>query len=98
MPLKKLTRKEIKLKEKPWMNSEIRSQMRERDKTRKKILRSKNKEKREEHILKFKELRNKIVALCRTSTQITLITLNRRGKVLDPLSILNLLQNLYQRH
>ena len=39
MPLKKLTRKEIKLKKNPWINTEIRSQMRERDKTRKKVLR-----------------------------------------------------------
>ena len=48
MPLKKLTRKEIKLKETPWINSEIRS--RERDKIHEKI---------EEHLKRFKELRNK---------------------------------------
>ena len=67
MPLRKLTKKEIKLKKKPWITNEIRAQMRKRDKKHRKFLKTKNREKRDELYINFKEFRNKVVALCRAS-------------------------------
>ena len=67
MPLKRLTKKERKLKEKPWITQEIRTQIKKRDKVHKKFLRAKDNERKKELFKTFKEIRNKIVALCRAS-------------------------------
>ena len=67
MPLKKLTKKEIKLKQKPWITKEIRNLITRRNKTYKKFLKSKTKESKDQIYKTYKVIRNKIVALCRTS-------------------------------
>ena len=70
MPIKKLTKSEIKQQLKPWITLGIRNSMRRRDKIYRKYLKAKNDQLKEEYHQKYKELRNQIVSLCRASKNI----------------------------
>ena len=65
--MNKLTKKEIKLHQKPWVSRQIRKTMLRRDKTYKKFLKAKTTEKKNEICKTYKEIRNKIVSLCHIS-------------------------------
>ena len=67
MPLKKLTKKEIKLKQKPWITKSIRKAIQRREKMYKKFIKAKDVVIKEQYHQKYKELRNEIVKLCRES-------------------------------
>ena len=67
MPLKKLTKKEIKQQYKPWITNGIRISIKRREKYYKKFIKGKNEITKEDHHKKYKELRNQIVTLCRQS-------------------------------
>ena len=61
-PYKKLTKKEIKLKSKPWITIDIQHLMQKRDKLHKYCQES-NKTKKEELYLNYKKLRNKLTKM-----------------------------------
>ena len=65
MPLKKLTKKEIKQQYKPWITNDIRKSIKEREKYYKKFIKAKDGLIKEDYHNKYKELRNQIVTLCR---------------------------------
>ena len=67
IPLKKLTKNEIKSKFKPWITSAIRNSMKRRDKFYKKFIKAKNADIKIEYEKLYKDLRNRIVQLCRVS-------------------------------
>ena len=67
MPLKKLTKKEIKQQYKPWITNGIRISIKRREKYYKKFIKAKNEITKEDYHKKYKELRNQIVTLCRHS-------------------------------
>ena len=68
MPLKKLTKKEIKQQYKPWITNGIRKSIKRRGKYYKKFIKAKNEVIKEDYH-KYKELRNQIVTLCRQSKE-----------------------------
>ena len=65
MPLKKLTKKEISLQYKPWITYGIRKSIERREKLFKKFIKAKDEIVKDEYHKKYKELRNKIITLCR---------------------------------
>ena len=67
IPLKKLTKKEVKSHFKPWITIGIRNSMKRRDKIYKKYIKAKNDESKNEYENQYKVLRNQIVKLCRDS-------------------------------
>ena len=67
VPMKQLSKKEVKNHFKPWITLGIRKSMQRRDKLHKKFLKCKNTDFKNEYHRQFKELRNKIVKLCRES-------------------------------
>ena len=67
IPLKKLTKKEVKSHFKPWITIGIRNSMKRRDKIYKKYIKAKNNESKSEYENQYKVLRNQIVKLCRDS-------------------------------
>ena len=67
IPLKKLTKKEVKSHFKPWITIGIRNSMKKRDKIYKKYIKAKNDESKCEYENQYKVLRNQIVKLCRDS-------------------------------
>ena len=67
MPLKKLTNKEIKQHNKPWITNGLRNSVRRRDSLHKKYIKAKNNVMKSDYHVKYKELRNQIVSLCRIS-------------------------------
>ena len=67
IPLKKLSKREIKRKQKPWISNEIKNEMRKRNKIYKKFLKEVNKERKDVFYNRYKVIRNKIVALTRSS-------------------------------
>ena len=67
IPLKKLTKHEIKSKFKPWVTVGIRNSMKRRDKYYKKLIKAKNAAAKSEYEKLCKYLRNRIVQLCRKS-------------------------------
>ena len=69
-PLQKLSRKEVKLLNKPWITKGIQISMFKRDKLHKLFRNSKNPVKKLEYELQFKKYRNMIVALTRKSKKI----------------------------
>ena len=66
-PLKKVTKKEISLQRKPWITHGILQSMKIRDRTYKEFASETNEIKRKELGTLYKEYRNKIVTLLRTS-------------------------------
>ena len=62
-PYKKLTKKEIKLKSKPWITIDIQHLMQKRDKLHTKYCQEPNKTKKEELYLNYKKLRNKLTKM-----------------------------------
>ena len=70
IPLRKLTKKEIKNKFKPWITSGIRNSMKRRDKIYKKFIKTSQLDIKQEYELQYKTLRNQIVKLCRDSKSI----------------------------
>ena len=66
-PYKKLTKKDYKLKLKPWINQKILSQIKDRDKLLHKLCKLKDPNLREEVSCKYKRLRNSITKLKRES-------------------------------
>ena len=67
MPLRKLSKGEIKLRNKPWITKGIRVSIKQRDKIHKKMVKSKSDSKKLEYNLQYKILRNTIVNLIRIS-------------------------------
>ncbi|MCH2405870.1 MAG: reverse transcriptase family protein, partial [Nitrosopumilus sp.] len=67
LPIRKMTKKEVKLKQKPWITNEILRLMKERDKLYKKFIKAKNEVIKASYHKKYKSLRNQIVTLCRLS-------------------------------
>ena len=61
MPLQKMTRKEVKLMFKPWITSDIRKAMKERDSLKYKFNHTKDQAKKSELDKNYKELKNKIL-------------------------------------
>ena len=68
-PYKKLSKREIKLKSKPWINNDILNQMKERDKLLKKFCKLKNKNSESARTIynQYKIIRNKITKAKRES-------------------------------
>ena len=59
VPLRKVTKNEIKSKFKPWITVGIRNSMKRRDKIYKKYIKAKNAEVKSDYEKQYKELRNK---------------------------------------
>ena len=70
IPLRKLTKKEIKNKFKPWITSGIQNSMKRRDKIYKKCIKTSQLDIKQEYELQYKTFRNQIVKLCRDSKSI----------------------------
>ena len=70
IPLKKITKKEIKLKCKPWITKGIRKSIQRREKLYKKFIKSKNQKSKDEFHQNYKELRNHIVTIIRESKKL----------------------------
>ena len=70
IPLKKLTKKDIELQSKPWITRGIRNSIERREKNYKKFIKAKDKNIKVEYHNQYKELRNKIVNLCRESKKL----------------------------
>ena len=67
IPLIKTTKKDLKQQLKPWITLDIQKSIARREKLRKKYIKAKNFEIKEEYHKKYKDLRNHIVMLCRQS-------------------------------
>ena len=67
MPLKKMTKKELKQHYKPWITLGIRNSIRRRDSLYKKFIKAKDPIVKNEYHTQYKELRNRIVTSCRNS-------------------------------
>ena len=67
MPLKRLTKREIKQQYKPWITNGIRKSIKRREKYYKKFIKAKDEVIKEDYHSKYKEIRNAIVTLCRQS-------------------------------
>ena len=67
MPLQKLTRKEMNQQSKPWITLGIKNSIKRRDNLRKKVIKAKNTDMKNDYLGRYKELRNQIVTLCRVS-------------------------------
>ena len=67
MPMRKLTKKEVKSQGKPWITSDIKQAIRQREKMYGKFIKAKDAEIKEDYHRQFKELRNQIVNCCRIS-------------------------------
>ena len=65
MPIKKLTRKELKQRRKPWITNEIITLIKRRAKLYKKFIKAKNNDIKMTYHRQYKELRNRIVNLCK---------------------------------
>ena len=91
MPIKKMSKNEIKQLYKPWITNGIRNSIRRREKLYKKFIKAKNQEVKNEHHHNYKELRNQIVTIyadrakiiiIKNISQIMLIMQETHGKVL----------------
>ena len=67
LPLKKLSRKDVKNHFKPWITIGIRNSIKRREKLYKKFIKAKNEESKNVYHKQYKDLRNDIVKLCRQS-------------------------------
>ena len=63
MPLKRLTKREIKQQYKPWITNGIRKSIKRREKYYKKFIKAKDEVIKEDYHSKYKEIRNAIVTL-----------------------------------
>ena len=70
IPLKKLTRKEIKMRIKPWINNDICKAIKIRETLYRKFIKAKDPLIKEEYFNNYKVLRNQIVTLCRESKKL----------------------------
>ena len=70
LPLRKMTKKEVKSKFKPWITYGLRNSMRRRDFIYRKFLREKNIIRKNELELQYKLLRNQILNICRVSKKL----------------------------
>ena len=67
MPIKKLTKNEIKQQRKPWITNEIKTSIKIRERLYKKFVKAKNNDIKNTYYRQYKELRNRIVNLCKQS-------------------------------
>ena len=67
MPMRKLTKKEVKSLGKPWITNDIKQAIRQREKMYGKFIKAKDAGIKEDYHRQFKELRNQIVNRCRIS-------------------------------
>ena len=67
LPLKKLTRKEIKLQNKPWITKDICKAIKRRETLYRKFIKAKDPLIKEQYHKNYKDLRNQIVLICRES-------------------------------
>ena len=67
MPIRKLTKNELKHQQKPWITKGIRKSIQRREILHKKFIKAKSQEIKDEYHKEYKDLRNKIVTLCRLS-------------------------------
>ena len=67
MPIKKMSKKELKTKSKPWITQGIKNSISRREKLYSKFIKSENKEAKDNYHQEYKELRNQIVEICRQS-------------------------------
>ena len=70
MPLKKMSLNEMKYYCKPWVTPGIKNSIRRRDALHKKFIKSKDKEIKNGYHIRYKELKNHIVTLCRNSKKL----------------------------
>ena len=70
LPLKKISKKEIKQRQKPWITYRIRKAIKKREKIHKKIIKAKNCEIKDQYYKQYKDWRNQIVYLCRQSKKL----------------------------
>ena len=70
IPLKKITKNELKLKCKPWITKGIKKSIQRREKLYKKFIKSKNQKSKDELHHNYKELRNHIVTIIRESKKL----------------------------
>ena len=66
-PLRKLTKKEISFKEKPWIDKDIKKMMHERDKYYKKFCRERDENRKNDFRSIYKSLRNEVIFLINKS-------------------------------
>ena len=64
LPLRKMTKQELKKQHKPWITTGILNSMKRRDKLQKKFAKSKNEQLKKQYHVDYKKLRNQIVTLC----------------------------------
>ena len=67
LPKRKMTFKEIKAKQKPWVSNDIIKLIKNRDTIYKHYVKTKNETTRDLYLQKYKNLRNQIVSLCKQS-------------------------------
>ena len=67
IPMRKRSRKEIKHQSKPWITKEILNSIKSREKNYKKFIKAKDEQIKEEFHIRYKELRNKVLNMCRVS-------------------------------
>ena len=65
LPLRKVTKKELRTQKKPWITNEIQNQFKIREKLKRKFIKAKDKTKKEQYHNDYKSIRNQIVTLCR---------------------------------
>ena len=70
LPLKKLSKKELKIQVKPWITNGISSSIKRRDKLLRKFIKTKNEVLKDELYSTYKTLRNKIVSLNRAGKKL----------------------------
>ena len=70
VPLKKLSKKELKLKAKPWITPEIIKSIQKRDKLLRLYIKMKESNRNEELYTEYKKVRNKTVAMIRNSKKL----------------------------
>ena len=67
IPLRKMTKKEMKQSHKPWVTNEILKLIQQRNKLHKQFIKAKNEETKNLLHARYKTLRNQIVSMCRHS-------------------------------
>ena len=96
MPMKKLTKKEIKQQNKPWITKGIRISMKRRERLFNKYVRAKTKKVKDDYHKKYKDLRNQLVTLCRKSKVLyyqNFFSKNARNTWIGIKSIINISQS-----
>lgn len=67
LPLRKVTKKEIRHQLKPWITDDIKNLIRNREKLRRKYIQAKDSVSKDFYNCEYKRIRNQIVNLCRVS-------------------------------